>query len=370
MKRLIIGTRASKLAMIQTQWVVERLKEQDPALPIVIEPIRTTGDALTHVPLTKIGGDGVFVQEIERALLEKRIDLAVHSLKDLPTAQTAGLRVVAVGTREDVRDVLVVNGQSDHATGWAGRPEDGVVRWQDAAGRPEEVAGRPQDAAGRPQGSPLQYTEYWSGEVARVRIGTCSLRRTAQIRALFPGVEILPLRGNVDTRLRKLDAGDYDGIVLAAAGLHRLGVHERLADRLSYLPIEVMMPAPGQGALAVEVRDEAEMQMLIAPLRDAATEAATSAERMFMRRLGAGCYLPVAAHGEIGGESLTLKGLVISLDGQEQVRVSRSMPWTAETDPEDAGRLGVQLAEEALARGAAEIINALSVTRIQERQHA
>ncbi len=294
------------------------------------------------MPLTKIGGDGVFVQEIERALLEKRIDLAVHSLKDLPTAQTAGLRVVAVGTREDVRDVLVVNGQSDHATGWARRP----------------------------QGSPLPYTEYREGKTTPVRIGTCSLRRTAQIRALFPGVEILPLRGNVDTRLRKLDAGDYDGIVLAAAGLHRLGVHERLADRLRYLPIEVMMPAPGQGALAVEVRDEAEMQMLIAPLRDAATEAATSAERMFMRRLGAGCYLPVAAHGEIRGESLTLKGLVISLDGQEQVRVSRSMPWTAEMDPEDAGRLGVQLAEEALARGAAEIINALSVTRIQERQHA
>ena len=342
MKRLIIGTRASKLAMIQTQWVVECLKEQDPALPIVIEPIRTTGDALTHVPLTTIGGDGVFVQEIERALLEKRIDLAVHSLKDLPTAQTAGLHVVAVGRREDVRDVLVVNGQSDHAAG----------------------------EAGRPQGSPLPYTEYWEGKTTPVRIGTCSLRRTAQIRALFPGVEILPLRGNVDTRLRKLDAGDYDGIVLAAAGLHRLGVHERLADRLRYLPIEVMMPAPGQGALAVEVRDEAEMQMLIALLRDAATEAATSAERMFMRRLGAGCYLPVAAHGEIRGESLTLKGLVISLDGQEQVRVSRSMPWTAETDPENAGRLGVQLAEEALARGAAEIINALSVTRIQERQHA
>jgi hydroxymethylbilane synthase len=328
--------------MIQTQWVVECLKEQDPALSVVIEPIRTTGDALTHVPLTTIGGDGVFVQEIERALLEKRIDLAVHSLKDLPTAQTAGLHVVAVGRREDVRDVLVVNGQSDHAVG-----------------RDYSLDGTGTDL-------PLS----WEGKTTPVRIGTCSLRRTAQIRALFPGVEILPLRGNVDTRLRKLDAGDYDGIVLAAAGLHRLGVHERLADRLRYLPIEVMMPAPGQGALAVEVRDEAEMQMLIAPLRDAATEAATSAERMFMRRLGAGCYLPVAAHGEIRGESLMLKGLVISLDGQEQVRVSRSMPWTAETDPENAGRLGVQLAEEALARGAAEIINALSVTRIQERQHA
>src|SRR5216683_3230899 len=204
MKRLIIGTRASKLAMIQTQWVVERLKEQDPALPIVIEPIRTTGDALTHVPLTTIGGDGVFVQEIERALLEKRIDLAVHSLKDLPTAQTAGLHVVVVGTREDVRDVLVGREGGGGRGESGGGGEGGIGRWQDAAGWTEE-------GAGRPQGSPLPYTEYWEGKTTPVRIGTCSLRRTAQIRALFPGVEILPLRGNVDTRLRKLDAGDYDG---------------------------------------------------------------------------------------------------------------------------------------------------------------
>src|SRR6266852_1356914 len=134
MKRIIIGTRASKLAMIQTQWVIEHLQQQEPTLEIIIEQIRTTGDAVTHLPLTQIGGDGVFVQEIERALLEKRIDLAVHSLKDLPTAQTAGLHVVAVGTREDVRDVLVVNGQSGHAAGEAGRTEEGAGRWQDAAG--------------------------------------------------------------------------------------------------------------------------------------------------------------------------------------------------------------------------------------------
>src|SRR6266852_8575921 len=135
MKRIIIGTRASKLAMIQTQWVIEHLQQQEPTLEIIIEQIRTTGDAVTHLPLTQIGGDGVFVMEIERALLERRIDLAVHSLKDLPTAQTAGLHVVVVGTREDVRDVLVVNGQSDHAAGEAGRTEEGAGRWQDAAGR-------------------------------------------------------------------------------------------------------------------------------------------------------------------------------------------------------------------------------------------
>src|SRR5260370_1346350 len=239
MKRLKVGTRASKLAMIQTRWVVERLKEWDPALEIEIEPIRTTGDALTHVPLTQIGGDGVFVIEIERALLEGRIELAVHSLKHLGTSQAEGLRAIAVATRVDVRQML-----------------------------------------------------------------------------------------------------------------------------------EVKKPAPGQGALELEMRDEPEIQMLTAALQNAATQAATSAERMFMRRLGAGCYLPVAAYGEVSGELLTLRGLVISLDGREQVRVCQSIAWTTGINPECAEQLGARLAEEALAKGAAEIIKALGVTRVQERQHA
>ena len=338
MRRLVIGTRASKLAMIQTQWVVERLQKQEPTLEIAIEPIHTTGDAKAHMPLTQIGGDGVFVIEIERALLERRIDLAVHSLKDLPIVQPGGLRVVTVGEREDVRDVLVYRG---------GGGEDG----------------------GTGQAPPLR-EEYGSLSRGAIRIGTCSLRRTAQIRALFRGVEILPLRGNVDTRLRKLDAGDYDGIVLAAAGLHRLGVHKRLAGRMSYLPVEVMMPAPGQGALALEMRDESGMQKLVEPLRNAAIQAATGAERMFMRRLGAGCYLPVAAYGEITGGTLTLRGLVISVDGQQRVRVSGRIPWLPEIDVKCAEQLGVQLAEQALAQGAAEIINALSVKQIEEGQNA
>ncbi len=326
----------------------------------MIEHIRTTGDAITHIPLTEIGNDGVFVIEIERALLEGRIDLAVHSLKDLPTTQPEGLSVIAVGAREDARDVLVANGQldqpwnTDHLT---------VYSRGGACPRPESSGGFPRDPGGRPADG------YPACDRPIVRIGTCSLRRTAQIRALFPEVEILPLRGNVDTRLRKLDAGDYDGIVLAAAGLHRLGVHERLAGRLNYLPIEVMMPAPGQGALALEMRDEPEMQSLIAPLGNAVTQATTSAERMFMRRLGAGCYLPIGAHGEITGETLILRGLVISLDGQQQVRVLDSIPWTPETHVEYAAQLGVQLAERALAEGAAEIINTLHNTRFGEHQH-
>jgi hydroxymethylbilane synthase len=328
MKRLIIGTRASKLAMIQTQWVVERLKEQEPELEIIIKQIHTTGDAITNVPLTQIGGDGVFVMEIERALLQQKIDLAVHSLKDLPTIQPEGLCVFAVGGREDARDVLVVNGQRDLGS----------------------LAG--------------------SSSYGSKRIGTCSLRRSAQIRALFPEVDILPLRGNVDTRLKKLDAGEYDGIVLAAAGLHRLGKHEQMADRMNYLPIEVMMPAPGQGALGLEFRDDPEIQMLIAPLRNDVTQATTGAERMFMHRLGAGCYLPVAAYGEIAGEELKLKGLVISLDGQQQVRVQRSIPWTSETQFEHAEQLGVQLADQALAKGAADIIKTMDEIQIRERQNA
>ncbi|MBV9614496.1 MAG: hydroxymethylbilane synthase, partial [Ktedonobacteraceae bacterium] len=201
--------------MIQTHWVIEQLHQHWPNLEIIIEQIRTTGDRVTDVPLTSIGGDGVFVTEIERALHERRIDLAVHSLKDLPTAQPDGMYVVVTGPREDVRDVFVSN-------------------------TPFQIS---------PAG--LFPVVSAAGLEAPLRIGTCSLRRTAQVRWLCPDAEILPLRGNVDTRLRKLDAGDYDGIVLAAAGLHRLEMQERLADRITYLPIEIVMPTPGQGALAL-----------------------------------------------------------------------------------------------------------------------
>ncbi len=322
MKRIVIGTRASKLAMIQTRWVVERLQEQWQDLEIVIEQISTKGDHIRDKPLTEIGGDGVFVKEIEHGLHQKRIDLAVHSLKDLPTVQPPDLRIAVVGPREDVRDVLVTK---------------------------QEM-------------SP-------DSEHAPLRIGTCSLRRTAQIRALLPDAQILPLRGNVDTRLRKLEAGEYDAIVLAAAGLHRLAIQERLADHITYLPVDALMPAPGQGALALEIRNEEDIQALIAPIENTVIQAATCAERMFMRRLGAGCYLPVAAYGEIVNGMLTLQGLVISLDGQRQVRVQHSMRWTSQSAIEDAEQLGIRLAEQALARGAAEIIAALGIDRIQEGQY-
>jgi len=317
--------------MTQTQWVVERLYQQWPNLDVTIEQIRTTGDRVTQIPLSQIGGDGVFVLEIERALQEHRIDLAVHSLKDLPTLQPDGLRLVIAGPREDVRDVLITNNTLQ------------LHR--------DEL-----QAMYRETKLPL-------------RIGTSSLRRTAQLREFYPNADISSIRGNVDTRLRKLDAGEYDATVLASAGLHRLHLQEELASRMTYLPTEVMMPAPGQGALALEIRDEPELCALLAPLQDTLVQAETSAERMFMRRLGAGCYLPVAAHGTIIGETFMVRGLVISLDGKRRIAVQQSIAWTAETPNTQAEQLGVSLAEEALAQGAYAIIHEIDAIREQEQLH-
>lgn len=318
--------------MIQTNRVIERLHQQWPDLEIAVKQIRTIGDQMTHVPPAQIGGDGIFVTEIERALHERRIDLAVHSLKDLPTAQPEGLQVVVVGPREDVRDIFVSN-------------QAFCIK----DGRLLPVSG---DTA-------LEHSP---------RIGTCSLRRSAQVREFCPGAHILPLRGNVDTRLRKLTSGEYDGIVVAAAGLHRLEVQPQLVDRLTYFPVEMMMPAPGQGALGLEIRDEPEMQALLEPLRDVVVQAATTAERMFMRRLGAGCYLPVAACAEVIGEELVLRGLVISTDAQQSVRVQQSIDWSAKDGIASAEALGIRLAEQALALGAHEIIQEIDALRKREQQ--
>lgn len=305
------------------------MRQQQPDLEINVEQIHTKGDHITNIPLSQFGGDGVFVTEIERALSSGRIDLAVHSLKDLPTEQPEGLLVNVVGPREDVRDVLVSNLKPQIT------PEGRLVF-------PESV------------GVP--------------RVGTCSLRRTAQLRTMLPEVEILSLRGNVDTRLRKLEAGEYDAIVLAAAGLHRLDMQARLEGRLTYLPLDQMLPAPGQGALGLEMRDEPEIRALVDPICDETTFTLTSAERLFMRRLGAGCYLPVAAHGTIEDGTFALRGLVISLDGTKQVRVQKSVPWVPDTEVKQAALLGIAVAEQALDQGADEIISAMSDFKIQERQ--
>lgn len=304
--------------MIQTQWVVQQLCQQWTDLKVTIEQIHTKGDRVTDVPLTRIGGDGVFVTEIEQALRERRIDLAVHSLKDLPTTQPEGLCLVVTGPREDVRDVFISRTQFPIA---------------------------------------IDYSS--------LRIGTCSLRRSAQICKVFPCVSIVPLRGNIDTRLHKLETADYDAIVLASAGLHRMNLQGRLSQSMTYLPIDLMMPAPGQGALALECRKEPDWLALLAPLQDFAVQATTTAERTFMRHLGAGCYLPIGAYGEITGDLLTLRGLVITLDGQQCIHIQQSIIWTPTSSLADAECLGIELAEQALKEGANEIISALMSTREQ-----
>lgn len=323
-KHIRIGTRASKLALVQTQGVVSRLQHLWPQLDISVQHIRTKGDHLADVPLSLIGGDGVFVAEMERALAEGRIDLAVHSLKDLPTVQPDHLYIAVIGPREDARDVYISRFTTHEEAPFTSLCKPGLS------------------------------------------IGTGSMRREAQLRAWCHGVQILPLRGNVDTRLRKLAAGDYDGIVLAAAGLRRLNVQAQLAGRLHYFPLETLLPAPGQGAIALETRAEQSMLDLLLPLIDRRVEATTCAERMFMRRMGAGCYLPVAAYAEVDSGALKLTSLVISLDGQRQVRVNGSIAWHAGAQREQAEQLGAQLAEQALAQGAEHIIASLEHTRGQQ----
>jgi hydroxymethylbilane synthase len=299
---VIAGTRGSALARAQTDWVVARLRQLAPEIPVSLQVIKTTGDAVTGVPLARIGDEGLFTREIEAALLAGRIDLAVHSLKDLPTELPAGLTIGAVTEREDARDALLSR---------LGRRLDGL-----------------------PKGA---------------RVGTSSTRRAAQLLAYRPDLRVIDIRGNVDTRLRKSQTEEYDAIVLAVAGLRRLGpaMEARITE---ILPLDVMLPAAGQGALALEVRRasvgaaDAEVRRAVSLLDHAATRAATTAERAFLRVMGGGCAVPIAAYGEIAGDSLRLRGLVAAEDGR----------WVARDEISgSAGRaeeLGIRLAER-LRRG-------------------
>lgn len=307
-----IGTRGSVLARLQTEMVAQALRLAWPGVVTTSVVITTTGDAVQDRPLTAIGGKGLFTAELEAALRDGGIDFAVHSLKDLPSEPSPGLVLGAILAREDERDALVSRG--GHTL--AGLPDGAVV-------------------------------------------GTGSLRRGAQVRALRPDLRIEDLRGNVDTRMRKaLDPdGMYDAVVVAAAALARLN---RLADASQLLDADVLMPAPGQGALAVQCRDEDESRGLLAPLHDMATAAATAAERAFLEGLGGGCAVPIAAHGSLNaGGLLTLRGRVCSLDGErridveETVRGVKGVPISAS----QARELGLRLARKALDLGAGEILH-------------
>ncbi len=302
---LILGTRGSRLALWQANHV-KTLLERAYAIEVRLETIHTTGDKITDVPLAVAGGTkALFTKEIEEALLARRIDLAVHSLKDLPVELPPGLVIGAVPVREDARDALI----SRHGQPLAALP-------------------------------------------AGARVGTSSLRRQLQLRLQRKDLVIEPLRGNLDTRLRKLDEGQYDAIVVALAGLKRLGWADRATQILS---AEEMVPAIGQGALAIEVRSEdRELQAALDGLRDLEAESCVQAERAFLRRLGGGCQVPLAAHATVKQERLRLVGVVVSLDAARAVR-------SAEEGSEDeAEAIGVRLAERLLNDGGREILAAIA----------
>lgn len=314
--KLIIGSRGSKLALWQANWVKSHLEALDAGADVRVEIIKTTGDVKRDAPLSVIGGQGAFTKELEEALLDGRIDVAVHSLKDLPTIIPEGLRISAITEREDARDALVL------------REGEGAVL--------DSLKGLPAGAS----------------------VGTSSLRRIAQLKHLRPDVVLKDVRGNVDTRLRKLDAGWYDALILASAGLRRLG----LAGRISVsIPVEEMLPAVGQGALGIETRDDGgEACILSARLDHAPTSAACIAERALLRHLGGGCQVPIAAHGTLSGSVLRLEGLVAALSGAEVIRDS------LEGDSTQAQALGEALAAHLLERGAASLLSDLNSTLTEQ----
>jgi len=296
---LTIGSRGSQLALWQARWIQARLESMGEQCRLEI--IHTTGDKITDVALSKVGTKGLFTKEIEEALLAGTIDLAVHSLKDMPTELPAGLTLSAIPEREDPRDALVGRKLAELAAG--------------------------------------------------ARVGTSSLRRAAQLRALRPDLEIENIRGNLDTRLRKLDEGQYDAIVLASAGLRRLGWDNRITELMDP---SVMCPAVGQGALAVETRDDGGAAYRISKrLEHEETRIAVTAERAVLASLGGGCQVPIGAYATVNDSTVHLRAIVVSPDGSQVIR-KQSTGQAA-----DAAALGRSLGQELLAEGGQQILEAV-----------
>jgi hydroxymethylbilane synthase len=301
---LVIGSRGSKLALWQSEWVKARLERLGAA--VRIEVIKTSGDVMRDVPLATIGGQGAFTKELEVALLDRRVDIAVHSLKDLPTVTPEGLTIAATPEREDPRDALVLRAGAD--------------------ARDASIKNLPRGAT----------------------VGTSSLRRIAQLRHLRPDIKIKDLRGNVDTRLRKLDAGEFDAVVLACAGLRRLGFGARISAAIE---TGEMLPAVSQGALGIETRvDNEGAKALVSRLDDDTTRAAVVAERALLRSLGGGCQVPIAAHAKVSDGRLRLDGLVAAPDGSRVIRDA------IEGEASDSAALGEALAARMIGRGAAALL--------------
>lgn len=305
-ERVRIATRKSPLALWQAEEVARRLRELHPDLEIELVGISTRGDQILDSPLAKVGGKGLFVKELEQAMLRGEADIAVHSMKDVPVAFPEGLGLAVIMEREDPRDAFVSNFYAS----------------------PEKLP---------PQ----------------ARVGSSSLRRQMQLRARFPRLRVESLRGNVNTRLSKLDDGDYDAIVLAASGLKRLGLEERIRHALSP---EESLPAIGQGALGIETRlDDGRVQRLIAPLDHGETRICLGAERALNARLNGGCQVPIAGYAELRAGEVYLRALVGMPDGSEIYRAEATAP------PASAEALGTALAERLLAQGAGEVLNSVGI---------
>ena len=303
-KTLKIATRQSPLALWQANYVKDRLQQLYPDLTIELVPMVTKGDVILDSPLAKIGGKGLFVKELENALLNKEADIAVHSMKDVPMQFPEGLELAVICQREDPRDAFV----SHSYRTFAELPQGAVV-------------------------------------------GTSSLRRQCQLKALRPDLDIRSLRGNVGTRLSKLDNGDYDAIILASAGLIRLGLADRIA---SFIDVEQSLPAAGQGAVGIECRtDDMQVQALLAPLADAETTYCVRAERAMNNHLQGGCQVPIGGYAVLQQGQLYLRALVGDIDGSRIIRAE------GKSAVENAEVLGVQIAEQLLAQGADKILQAI-----------
>lgn len=310
MRKLVIGSRGSPLALRQSALLQEALQKHHPDLETRIEIIRTTGDQTPQADLSKLAASvkGLFVKEIEEALLQHQIDLAVHSLKDLPTQTPEGLTLAAIPPREDARDALVT-----------------------ASPTLSSLQALPQQA----------------------RLGTGSLRRRVQLQLLRPDLVISPIRGNVETRIKKIEQENLDGIILAAAGLNRLGLH----DKIAYIfPVEEMVPAIGQGALAIEIRtDDESTRRIVEPVNDPATRSCTLAERRFLHEMGGGCDVPMGAHASIENDKATFTAFVA---GPRSLQVART---SSQGKPQELDELALEAARYLLAQGGDKMLEESSV---------
>jgi hydroxymethylbilane synthase len=299
--KIIVGSRASELALTQTRWVIQCLKEKFTDIDFEIVEIKTIGDKILDKTLDKIGGKGLFVKEIEAALLQNEIDIAVHSMKDVPTEMTEDLIIGAITKREDIRDVLI--------------SKDGL------------------NIANLPLGA---------------RIGTSSLRRAAQLLNFRPDLKIEPIRGNIATRIKKIEQLDLDGVILAAAGILRMGWEDQITE---YISTDICIPAVGQGALGIQVRSkDQEIIDLVKELNDPAVEICVNAERSFMRELKGGCHVPIGAYAWMDGENVSMKTVVSAPDGKAQIKLEET------SHPRDGEMLGINMAAKSLKQGAEEIL--------------